>query len=114
MTAPRNVKALPVSQLTEDELSQRLEDESNELRKLTPDLPAYLLPGEPRNEAVDKIRKSIGEIEVEQRYRRETRDRQATLAVSQSTLKVYKVLVWLTVILAVGTVAQVLVSIFKR
>jgi hypothetical protein len=114
MTAPRNIKALPVSQLSDDELSQRLEGEISDLKALTPDLPAYLAPTEARAKEVSKIRESIGEIEAEQRYRRETRDRQATLAVSQSTLKVYKVLVWLTVILAVGTVAQVLVAIFKR
>ncbi len=38
----------------------------------------------------------------------------STLGVNRSMLKVYKVLVWLTVVLAVGTLGQVVIAVYSR
>jgi len=114
MTEPRNVRNLPVGQLTDDELRQLLDAAAAEH--------AALVTNPTAGEALLKsIREKVRELEAEQRYRRETRNQEAMLSLSQgmldvarSTLKVYEWLKWLTDVLALATIVQVAVAILKR
>jgi hypothetical protein len=118
VTEPKDIRKLPLSQLTDDELRQRLENTVAEYALMS----ARSLADQVALQGLmTGIREDIRQIEGERRYRSETRNQDAALALSQgmldvarSTLKVYEWLKWLTVVLALATLVQVFVAIFKH
>ncbi len=117
----KNISFRPLRHLTEDELKEHLGRKLADLSKLSQGSLEEKLGTAAYRPYVNSIAEDIQQIEAEQRYRREMRMQEsmvtvseAMLEVNRSTLKVYRLIAWLTLALILVTIGQLVVAVLLR